>query len=113
MKIYICGQKYFGFLALKMIVESAPVDDRLWAAACNLEIPVMPSGKLNAQNIPGVVDLVIAAHSHDFIGRATRNRLRLGAIGFHPSLLPLHRGRDAIKWAFRFGEKITGGSVFG
>ena len=31
---------------------------------------------------------------------------------FHPSLLPRHRGRDAIKWAFRLGELYTGATWF-
>ena len=37
---------------------------------------------------------------------------RLGAIGYHPSLLPLHRGRDAVDWALRMRERITGGTVY-
>ena len=37
---------------------------------------------------------------------------RLGTLVFHPSLLPRHRGRDAIRWAYRHGEKYTGGTWF-
>ena len=37
---------------------------------------------------------------------------RLGTLIFHPSLLPRHRGRDAIKWAYRQDEKYTGGTWF-
>jgi len=37
---------------------------------------------------------------------------RLGTLIFHPSLLPRHRGRDAIRWAYRQGEKYTGGTWF-
>ena len=54
----------------------------------------------------------MAAHSHDFISRAVRNRLSIGAIGYHPSLLPLHRGRDAVRWTIRMGDRIAGGTVF-
>lgn len=60
----------------------------------------------------GCVDLIVAAHCHDFIGRKTRLRATLGALGYHPSLLPRHRGRSAIEWAIRFGEPITGGTVY-
>lgn len=42
----------------------------------------------------------------------TRSRAELGALGYHPSLLPRHRGRSAIEWAVRFGEAVTGGTVF-
>jgi methionyl-tRNA formyltransferase len=36
----------------------------------------------------------------------------LAAIGYHLRLLPLHRGRDAIAWAIRMHEPVTGGSVY-
>lgn len=37
---------------------------------------------------------------------------RYGTLVFHPSLLPRHRGRDAIKWAFDAGESYTGATWF-
>jgi len=45
-------------------------------------------------------------------GRRTRARARVAAIGYHPSLLPLHRGRDALRWTIRDGDRVTGGSVY-
>jgi methionyl-tRNA formyltransferase len=86
--------------------------DRLWERAGFFEVPRLPVGELNATTLPDGVDLIVCAHSHDFIGRATRQKARLGAIGYHPSLLPLHRGRDAIKWTIRDGDKVTGGSIY-
>lgn len=125
MNIYLSGQKYFGRLVLEMILAeghtvtgvSAPAPDdgktdKLWGLAELKRLPLLPSGKLNADTLPAGVDLIVAAHSHDFIGRKTRNRCKLGAIGYHPSLLPLHRGRDAVKWAIKLGERVTGGTVF-
>lgn len=41
-----------------------------------------------------------------------RPAARLGAIGYHPSLLPLHRGRDAVHWAVRLRERVIGGSIY-
>jgi methionyl-tRNA formyltransferase len=35
-----------------------------------------------------------------------------GTIQYHPSLLPLHRGRSAINWAIINGENETGISIF-
>ena len=75
-------------------------------------VPWIEAGKLNAGTLPDGVDLICAAHSHDFIGRKTRERARLGAIGYHPSLLPLHRGRDAIVWTLHMGERVTGGTIY-
>lgn len=58
------------------------------------------------------VDLFVAAHSHDFIGRQSRAATRLGGIGYHPSLLPRHRGRDAVRWTIHMGDPVAGGSVY-
>lgn len=137
MKIFLAGQKYFGQEVYKLLREmgheiagvSSPAfrderdrlayvtdpdarPDRLRAIAESHGTPWMEAGGLRAETLPGGVDLIIAAHSHDFIGRATRNRARLGAIGYHPSLLPLHRGRDAVRWVVRLRERVTGGTVF-
>lgn len=35
-----------------------------------------------------------------------------GLLVFHPSLLPLYRGKDAIKWQFHNGEKTGGVTWF-
>lgn len=64
------------------------------------------------QELGPQVSLIIAAHSHNFIGRRTRAHARLAAVGYHPSLLPLHRGRDAVRWTVRDGDRVTGGSVY-
>lgn len=125
MKVLIAGQKWFGaevFRAVQKIsgVEiasvSSPVghekEDKLTAQANLSGIPVIPSGQLRAANMPEGIDLIVAAHSHDFISEKTRFRSRYGGIGYHPSLLPMHRGRDAIRWAIRMRERITGGTVY-
>ena len=62
--------------------------------------------------LPPATDLMIAAHAHVYIPGSLRAQARLGAIGYHPSLLPLHRGRDAIRWALHMGERVTGGTVY-
>lgn len=35
-----------------------------------------------------------------------------GTLVFHPSLLPRHRGADAIKWAYKLNESYTGATWF-
>ncbi len=126
MRIYLCGQKLFGRETFHLLRElgheivgvSAPPEgrdgrpDKLWQRAAFGNIPRLPAGELNATTLPADVDLIVCAHSHDFIGRATRGKARFGAIGYHPSLLPLHRGRDAIRWTLRDGDRVTGGTVY-
>lgn len=121
MNVLIVGQKWFGasvFLSLRGIsgvniaAVSAPAGDRLALHAAVYGIPVIQSGTLKAETMPPGVDLIVAAHSHDFIGEKTRQRSRWGGVGYHPSLLPLHRGRDAVRWAIRMRERVTGGSVY-
>lgn len=57
-------------------------------------------------------DLIIAAHLHHYLPQTLIKRAKYGAIGYHPSLLPRHRGRDAIHWAIHFKDAITGGTVY-
>ncbi len=86
--------------------------DRLRSWSYPRRIPWIDAAELRAIHIPDKVDIIIAAHSHAFIGRKTRARAGVAAIGYHPSLLPLHRGRDAIRWTIRDGDRVTGGSVY-
>lgn len=132
MRVFIAGQKAFGravFEAIaadghKIVGVCAPpfssrsatdgtrFPDRLREVAERAGVAWLPSGQLRADTLPAGVDLIIAAHAHDFIGRKTRLAARLGAIGYHPSLLPRHRGRDAVRWAIHMGEVVTGGTVY-
>jgi methionyl-tRNA formyltransferase len=36
----------------------------------------------------------------------------LGTLIFHPSILPYHRGPDAIRWAYQLGEHVSGVTWF-
>lgn len=122
MNVLIAGQKWFGaevFRALRALpgvsikAVCAPTGGDKLAGQANLYgVPVIASGTLNAASMPAGIDLIVAAHSHDFIGQATRLRAKWGGIGYHPSLLPLHRGRDAVRWAVRMRERVTGGTVY-
>jgi methionyl-tRNA formyltransferase len=132
MRILVSGQKQFGAAVFKLcrasgheVVAAAspalsssyatsgePLLDRLRFAAESEGVPWICSDVLRADAVPKGTDLIIAAHSHAFLGRKTRARAALGAIGYHPSLLPLHRGRDAVRWSVHMKERITGGTVF-
>jgi methionyl-tRNA formyltransferase len=126
--IYLCGSRSFGAATLDLVCQRGnPVvgvagpttdekgrSDRLYQRVQERypEIPYTSSEEFRATSIPEGTDLVVAAHSHVFIGARARERTRLGCIGYHPSLLPLHRGRDAIRWTVHMREQITGGTVY-
>jgi methionyl-tRNA formyltransferase len=138
MNIYLSGQGAFAVAVAEALVEehkivgvAAPrqrrrigtgsgADDdanpmtwdrlRAWAYPRGIHWTSAPD--LRAHHVPDDTDIILAAHSHAFIGRKTRARAGVAAIGYHPSLLPLHRGRDAIRWTIRDGDKVTGGSVY-
>jgi len=120
-KVFISGTKYFGESVLRLCLNKGvkvvgvccPLDDKyIGNLARTFEIPITPSGSLNYDTMPEGVDLGITAHSFDYIGKRTRYKTKLGWIGFHPSLLPRHRGRSAIEWAIRMKEPITGGTIY-
>lgn len=121
MKVFISGQKYFGEEVLRLCISKGytiigvccPVGDNYIGRLATVnDIPRIPAGALSAENFPKGVDLGITAHSFDYIGKKTRYMPKLGWIGYHPSLLPRHRGRSSIEWALRMKDPITGGTVF-
>lgn len=64
-------------------------DDALLKAAQQASLPAAISGKrTTAADISGHCDLILAAHAHAFITSEARTKTRLGALGYHPSLVP-------------------------
>jgi methionyl-tRNA formyltransferase len=124
MKLTLVGSRYFGAAALERLlhedVEVArvivpAVDDRLSAAAtaANLEVKVLDDPSIvPAEAIADGTDLIVAAHSHSRVSSEALARSRLGGIGFHPSLLPRHRGIAAVEWTIQEGDPIAGGSIY-
>jgi methionyl-tRNA formyltransferase len=121
-RVLVSGQKTFGKMVCSAIADAGhevvavacpvPGPDALLGEAKRRGYAVIPAGWLRAGAVPRGTDIIVAAHSHDFVGKKTRNAARYGAIGFHPSLLPRHRGRDAIRWAIKMGDPVTGGTVY-
>lgn len=122
MRIVIAGSRSFGAAALRMLARDHTVMkvlapawgfDRLAVEADERGIPLeRTQGQgIGGEQVPEC-DLLVAAHSHDWISRQAREQARLGAIGYHPSLLPRHRGRSSIEWTIRFADPIAGGSVY-
>ena len=124
MRITLVGSRHFGVTTLQMLrqrdidvvrVVVADADDRLAATAraAGIEVVVQASPKLVvASEIAPATDLIVTAHSHARIGKDALAASRLGGIGYHPSLLPRHRGIAAVEWTIREGDPIAGGTVY-
>jgi methionyl-tRNA formyltransferase len=124
MRITLVGSRHFGVTTLNMLrqhgveisrVVVADADDRLAAAARDAGIEVVvqadPKFVVASEIAPGT-DLVVTAHSHARISREALGAARLGGIGYHPSLLPRHRGIAAVEWTIKAGDPIAGGTVY-
>jgi methionyl-tRNA formyltransferase len=122
MRVMIVGQRWMGEQALRLCLArdldvaavSAPrLDDQLAAAAADAGIPLCQVDRcLEAHWVPDGVDVILCAHAHVFVTPGARAKARLGALGYHPSLLPRHRGRDAVRWTILMGDKVAGGTVY-
>lgn len=124
MRITLVGSRHFGVTTFNMLkahgVEIARVvvhdgEDRLAAAAraAGVEVVVQADPRLVAATeiAPGT-DLIVTAHSHARVSKQAVAAARLGGIGYHPSLLPRHRGIAAVEWTIREGDPIAGGTVY-
>jgi len=124
MRITLVGSRHFGVTTLNMLrqhgvdivrVVVADADDRLAAAAkaAGIDVVVQANPKLVvAGEIADGTDLIVTAHSHARVSREALTAAKLGGIGYHPSLLPRHRGIAAVEWTIREGDPITGGTVY-
>jgi len=124
MRITLVGSRHFGVTTLNMLREHgvdiirivvAEAEDRLATTARGLGIEVVvqanPKLVVASEIAPGS-DLIVTAHSHARISKPALAAARLGGIGYHPSLLPRHRGIAAVEWTIRERDPIAGGSVY-
>lgn len=117
MRILVIGQRSFGsavFTKLRDdnhdVVAHAPEGDTLRRAAESFwrHVPELSSNAIRFLQ----VDVIINAHGHAHISKGWRDAAKYGAIGYHPSLLPRHRGRDAVQWTTEMRDPIAGGTVY-
>jgi methionyl-tRNA formyltransferase len=120
----MAGSRYFGAEAFKALhtdgvdvlrVVVPDPEDRLAAVAraAGVEVVVLEDPHIvPASAIAEGTDLIVSAHSHARVSKDALARARLGGIGFHPSLLPRHRGIAAVEWTIKEGDPIAGGSIY-
>jgi methionyl-tRNA formyltransferase len=124
MRITLVGSRHFGVTTLEMLrrrgvdiggVVVADAEDRLAAAARAAGIPVTVQANpklVAASEIAEGTDLIVTAHSHARVSKEALAAATLGGIGYHPSLLPRHRGIAAVEWTIREKDPIAGGTVY-
>jgi methionyl-tRNA formyltransferase len=124
MRITLAGSRHFGVTTFNTLREHgadvvrvvvADREDRLAnaARAAGVEVVVQADPKLVvASEIADRTDLIVTAHSHARVSKEALAAARLGGIGYHPSLLPRHRGIAAVEWTIKAGDPIAGGTVY-
>jgi len=125
MKCALVGSRFFAasvFEALRQeegieftSIVAPAADDRLALAAqaAGIAVHVLENPRFVPGNaIAEGTDLILAAHTHARVSDEALARSRLGGIGYHPSLLPRHRGIAAVEWTILEGDPIAGGSIY-
>jgi methionyl-tRNA formyltransferase len=124
MKIALVGTRWFGAEAFRLlreaghevVVTATNGEDTLAKAARAAGVPLVvreQPRRVTGDDIPAEsVEAMVAAHTHAFVTADARKKARIAAIGYHPSLLPRHRGMAAVEWTMKEKDPIAGGSVY-
>jgi methionyl-tRNA formyltransferase len=124
MRITLVGSRHFGVATLNMLRDKGIAiarvvvhdgEDRLAAAAraAGIEVVVQANHKVvTPEEIAPATDLIVTAHSHARVRQDAVSAAKLGGIGYHPSLLPRHRGIAAVEWTIKEGDPIAGGTIY-
>lgn len=119
MKVALYGSRSFGRAVGEMLLNRGHVicsvvgprreDDalRMWAEERGL--PAYEEGAEPADVAEDAV--IVAAHSHYKIPPEVLRYARV-AVGYHPSLLPLHRGKTAVQDSVAAGDPVLGATVY-
>jgi methionyl-tRNA formyltransferase len=125
MKITLVGSRYFGRAVLDLLLQEPGIevarvavpsaDDRLTdgARAAGIEVYAHENPHIvPLEAIAPGTDLIVTAHSHARVAHDAVASARLGGIGYHPSLLPRHRGMAAVEWTVSEGDPVAGGTIY-
>jgi methionyl-tRNA formyltransferase len=130
MRLLLIGQKAFGADALSALAKdgaeivgavagTSDVDreDQVETVARDLKIDCMRAGSLKSPDVARWVserrpDLIAMAFVTLYMPKSLASLAPLGAINFHPSLLPLHRGISSLPWTILSGDTTAGLSIY-
>lgn len=130
MKVLIIGQKAFGADVLSALLEKKinvvgtivgsndisivdPIEE-----VSNLHgIPIIKTSSLKKKDVEQFIlecnpHLIVMAFVTLYMPQNLTDIVPMGAINFHPSLLPAHRGISALPWTILSGDKIAGLTVY-
>lgn len=119
-RVMVFGSKWLGAEVISCLkalgAEVACVapsnTDRAFLAANGAAVAKADSIELTPADFPWRPDLCLSAGSFRIIPAWVIDWSRLGAIGYHPSMLPAFKGRNAIRDAINSGVRMTGGTVY-
>lgn len=117
MKVVLTGGHSFGCAVFDMLYEDGHDVLAVWTRDEKLSAHTPEHIPVFQQMSPlwlvtADTDVLINAHGTEFVKKELREACRYGAIGYHPSLLPRHRGRSAVEWTVAAGDPIAGGTVY-
>ena len=124
LNVTLVGSRYFGAAVLDELAQldvtvlrvvAPAADDRLALRAQALGIALQlqrDPKRVSADEVADGSDLIVTAHTHARVTTDAVAKARLGGIGYHPSLLPRHRGIAAVEWTIKCGDPIAGGSIY-
>ena len=129
MRIVIFGQAAFGRDVFNQLTEAGEEvvgistprpgsrPDPLFEAATEAGIPVIETRDLRKDEpfqryLEWKPELLVFAFVTDIVRKRVLDAATHGAIQYHPSMLPKHRGRAAMNWPIISGSPTTGMSIF-
>ncbi|MFH1559918.1 MAG: methionyl-tRNA formyltransferase [Chloroflexota bacterium] len=126
MRVVLIGQAAFAEAVYRRLLEQNEEivgvfyereGDPLHTLAQEQGVPAYPTSELRSREFFQTygalgADLNVMAFVTAIIPERVINLPSHGTIQYHPSLLPLHRGRTAINWAIINGETETGITIF-
>lgn len=129
MRIALFGQAAFGKDVLDALLaageevvgvstpKASARPDPLFTAAEAAGLPVIETPSLRQQGSLATFaawqpELLVFAFVTDIVRQPVLDLAPMGAIQYHPSLLPRHRGRSAMNWPIIAGETKTGLTIF-
>ena len=126
MRVALIGQAAFGEAVYRQLLDSGESvaavfyereGDPLHTLAVQTGVDSYPTKNLRSNDFFQVysdleIDLNVMAFVTVIIPERVIDLPSKGTIQYHPSLLPVHRGRSAINWAIVNGEVETGITIF-
>jgi methionyl-tRNA formyltransferase len=113
--LYLDAAATAGVASIHVLTSATSSASSPLAASCErLGVPLERRDDVNAVDVVArarSADLLLVAGWGRILGAELVSAPRLGALNFHPSLLPAYRGREPLFWALLRGEKTVGISV--